>query len=205
MIPSIAPNSIGPTAVIVTTISGTVQIASKTITTSKLVEDTEKMFDIRWMACILSSKFAVGKNNLKIGVYDLDTITHEYLESALIYAKLRCDLDSEQLGQRIRIRREQLGLSQEELGELVEKDQKAISQYEKGTRRVLAVDIQNLSRALQVSILYFFEEEVSQDDMDWEPLESFHRLPTTHYQRMVIKAVDELYSAILESMKDSFK
>jgi transcriptional regulator with XRE-family HTH domain len=107
-------------------------------------------------------------------------------------------LKSEILGQRIRVRREQLSLSQEQLGELIDKDQRAISEYETGKRRVLAVDLPDLSRALNVPIVYFFSEELSESDLDQTLLENFHHLPTQEYQHMIIRVLADISATILK-------
>lgn len=112
-------------------------------------------------------------------------------------------MNSEQLGQRIKQAREHRALSQEDLGELVEKDQRAISEYESGKRRVLAIDLPALAQALNVSILYFFEGEVGETDLDRALLEPFHRLPSLDYQQTVINLLDQFCEAILRNQLSS--
>ncbi len=81
----------------------------------------------------------------------------------------------QQLGERIRQAREALGLSQDELADRVKRDQRSISEYENGKRRIYAHDLPTFAEALQVSIGYFFREVVSSDDVDIMLLEAFHQ------------------------------
>lgn len=61
------------------------------------------------------------------------------------------------LGQRIRVLREHRGLTQMELGALIDKDFQAISRMEKGRVNPSAYQIYVLAEALDVSIAEFFE------------------------------------------------
>ena len=61
------------------------------------------------------------------------------------------------VGARMRLRRRELGLSQERLGEVLGITFQQIQKYEKGTNRVGASRLEALSRALDVPIGYFFE------------------------------------------------
>ena len=112
-------------------------------------------------------------------------------------------MDSEQLGLRIKQARERRALSQEDLGQLVEKDQRAISEYESGKRRVLAIDLPVLAQALEVPILYFFEGELAEVDLDHALLEPFHRLPSLDYQQTLVNLLYQLCEAILRNEHSS--
>lgn len=57
-------------------------------------------------------------------------------------------------------------MSQDELAERVERDQRSISEYENGKRRIYAHDLPKFALALQVPISYFFEAVASPDDLD---------------------------------------
>jgi transcriptional regulator with XRE-family HTH domain len=98
-------------------------------------------------------------------------------------------LDTKLLGSRIREARERVGLSQEELAAAVSKDQGAISEYESGKRRLSATDLPALARALNVSLLYFYEGEVSGSDLDRAILHEFHQLPSTETKQAAIEIV----------------
>ena len=61
------------------------------------------------------------------------------------------------VGSRVRMRRIMLGMSQEKLGEALGLTFQQVQKYEKGTNRVGASRLWELSRVLGVPITYFFE------------------------------------------------
>ena len=71
------------------------------------------------------------------------------------------------VGSRIRLRRTLMGMSQERLGEALGLTFQQIQKYERGVNRVGASRLFDLSRVLDVSISFFF------DDMP-EPLAGLH-------------------------------
>jgi transcriptional regulator with XRE-family HTH domain len=66
------------------------------------------------------------------------------------------------VGQRIRVRRALLGLSQEKLAEAIGITFQQVQKYERGTNRVSAGRLFQLSSILEVPISYFFDQSVSQ-------------------------------------------
>ncbi|KQS65307.1 Cro/Cl family transcriptional regulator [Rhizobium sp. Leaf371] len=62
------------------------------------------------------------------------------------------------VGSRIRLRRTMLGMSQEKLGEALGITFQQIQKYEKGTNRVGASRLQNISAILNVPVSFFFED-----------------------------------------------
>jgi transcriptional regulator with XRE-family HTH domain len=62
------------------------------------------------------------------------------------------------VGGRIRVRRMMLGMSQEKLGEALGITFQQIQKYEKGTNRVGASRLQNISSVLQTPPAYFFQD-----------------------------------------------
>ena len=62
------------------------------------------------------------------------------------------------VGSRIRLRRTMLGMSQEKLGEALGITFQQIQKYEKGTNRVGASRLQNISTVLNVPVSFFFED-----------------------------------------------
>ena len=62
------------------------------------------------------------------------------------------------VGSRIRLRRTMLGMSQEKLGESLGITFQQIQKYEKGTNRVGASRLQNISNILNVPVSFFFED-----------------------------------------------
>ena len=62
------------------------------------------------------------------------------------------------VGGRMRLRRTLLGLSQEKLGEAIGLTFQQVQKYERGTNRVGASRMFDLSRVLDVPVSYFFDE-----------------------------------------------
>lgn len=66
------------------------------------------------------------------------------------------------VGARIRLRRTLLGLSQERLGELIGLTFQQVQKYERGSNRVGASRLYDLSRVLDVPMSFFFEDMVEE-------------------------------------------
>lgn len=98
-------------------------------------------------------------------------------------------VDQAELGKRIRRARERIGMSQEGLAEAVERDQKAISEYESGKRKLPATDIPTFATVLGVPFSYFFEGEFELDELDQVLLREFHTLPTIEDKHSALQAV----------------
>ena len=62
------------------------------------------------------------------------------------------------VGARVRLRRNMLGLSQEKLGESLGITFQQIQKYEKGTNRIGASRLQQLSEILKTPISFFFDD-----------------------------------------------
>ncbi|KKJ77601.1 XRE family transcriptional regulator [Kiloniella litopenaei] len=62
------------------------------------------------------------------------------------------------VGQRLRLRRTLLGLSQEKLGEALGLTFQQVQKYERGTNRIGASRLYDLARVLDIDIGYFFDE-----------------------------------------------
>ena len=98
-------------------------------------------------------------------------------------------MDQRELGKRIRRARERIGMSQEALAESVERDQKAISEYETGKRKLPAIELPTYAHALGVPISYFFDDEFHVDDLDQLLLQEFHFLSELEDRQAAIQAV----------------
>ena len=61
------------------------------------------------------------------------------------------------VGSRVRMRRIMLGMSQEKLGEALGLTFQQVQKYEKGTNRIGASRLQQMSGILQVPVSFFFE------------------------------------------------
>lgn len=62
------------------------------------------------------------------------------------------------VGSRIRLRRQMIGMSQEKLGEILGITFQQVQKYEKGSNRVSASRMHHMSKALGVTIQYFFDD-----------------------------------------------
>ncbi|MBZ0282479.1 MAG: helix-turn-helix domain-containing protein [Anaerolineae bacterium] len=98
-------------------------------------------------------------------------------------------VDQRELGKRIRQARERIGMSQEGLAEAVQRDQKAVSEYETGKRKLPAIDIPTFASILGVPFSYFFEGELHLDELDQVLLQQFHTLPTQEDRQTALQAV----------------
>jgi len=63
-----------------------------------------------------------------------------------------------QVGSRVRLRRNMLGLSQEKLGEAIGLTFQQVQKYERGTNRIGASRLHELSRVLDVPVEFFFDD-----------------------------------------------
>jgi transcriptional regulator with XRE-family HTH domain len=61
------------------------------------------------------------------------------------------------VGSRVRMRRMMLGMSQEKLGDALGLTFQQVQKYEKGTNRIGASRLQQISHVLQVPVEFFFE------------------------------------------------
>ncbi len=63
----------------------------------------------------------------------------------------------EHVGRRVRMRRRVLAMSQEKLGDALGLTFQQVQKYEKGTNRIGASRLQQISRILRVPVAFFFE------------------------------------------------
>lgn len=77
------------------------------------------------------------------------------------------------VGSRVRMRRVLLGMSQEKLGEALSLTFQQVQKYEKGTNRIGASRLQQISKTLNVPPAYFFDGAPSfEDGAETNPLHS---------------------------------
>jgi transcriptional regulator with XRE-family HTH domain len=98
-------------------------------------------------------------------------------------------VDAAIFGSRIREARERLGISQEELAERLNKKQRAISEYENGNRRMFVTDLPDLAQVLGVPVSYFFDGEITKDQLDEVILSEFRRLSTPDAKQLIVGIV----------------
>ncbi|MGH6898888.1 MAG: helix-turn-helix domain-containing protein [Geminicoccaceae bacterium] len=75
------------------------------------------------------------------------------------------------VGERIRLRRAELGLTQEQLAEALDVSYQQIQKYETGANRISASRIFQMARRLDVDLGYFFEGLSLDDPTAQAPLE----------------------------------
>lgn len=98
-------------------------------------------------------------------------------------------MNPKQFGTRLRLARERQGMSQEDLALSVKKNQGAISEYENGVRKIYVTDLPKFADALGVSILYFFDDILTETDFQRALLQEFEKLPSNEWKQTVIDIV----------------
>jgi transcriptional regulator with XRE-family HTH domain len=71
------------------------------------------------------------------------------------------------VGSRVRMRRMMLGMSQEKLGDALGLTFQQVQKYEKGTNRIGASRLQQISQILQVPVAFFFEGAPDVPNANW--------------------------------------
>lgn len=108
------------------------------------------------------------------------------------------------VGKRIRLRRSALSISQTELAERLGLTFQQIQKYERGSNRVSCSRLVELSKALDVSIVYFFEDTGSDegrlfDQLDLRIIPEVRRLVSA-FQKIENTQERRLAIALMESM-----
>ena len=68
---------------------------------------------------------------------------------------------SREIGEKLRKRRQTVGLSQERLAEILNVSYQQVQRYENGTNKLNVENLQLIAQALTVPVAYFFQEEHS--------------------------------------------
>jgi transcriptional regulator with XRE-family HTH domain len=127
------------------------------------------------------------------------------------------------VGSRVRMRRMMLGMSQEKLGDALALTFQQVQKYEKGTNRIGASRLQQISRILQVPPAFFFEgaPHLADNGAMADPLEAapsptyvsdflatsdglsltkaFMRIPNPKLRRRIVDLVQEMAGEDTES------
>lgn len=103
-------------------------------------------------------------------------------------------MDTKELGERIRTARERLGISQEELAQRISRDQRAVSFYESGQRKIFAVDLPTLAQALQVPVTYFFTDNLTESEL--QIIREIESLPDAEAQQAAIEFIRLLHKVL---------
>jgi transcriptional regulator with XRE-family HTH domain len=81
----------------------------------------------------------------------------EQVKEIRVMAKKAPNPIDKHVGSRVRMRRMMLGMSQEKLGDALGLTFQQVQKYEKGTNRIGASRLQQISHILQVPVAFFFE------------------------------------------------
>lgn len=87
--------------------------------------------------------------------------------------KGRATAMDEHVGQRLRMRRNIMGLSQEKLAELLGITFQQIQKYERGSNRISAGRLHELSKILEIQIGWFFEQFDAKNEIKYERIPGF--------------------------------
>jgi transcriptional regulator with XRE-family HTH domain len=86
------------------------------------------------------------------------------------------NLTDKHVGQRVRMRRLMLGMSQEKLGDAIGLTFQQVQKYEKGTNRISSSRMQQIANVLQVAPPFFFEGVPGQSKtVDHAPMPNYCR------------------------------
>jgi transcriptional regulator with XRE-family HTH domain len=113
------------------------------------------------------------------------------------------------VGSRVRMRRMMLGMSQEKLGDSLGLTFQQVQKYEKGTNRIGASRLQQISIILQVPVAFFFEGAPGPDGLaegaspeyvtdflsssdGLNLVKAFTRIPNAALRRRVVDLVEEM-------------
>jgi transcriptional regulator with XRE-family HTH domain len=126
------------------------------------------------------------------------------------------------VGSRVRMRRMMLGMSQEKLGDALALTFQQVQKYEKGTNRIGASRLQQISQILQVPVAFFFEgaphltDALATESMESAPSPSyvsdflatsdglsltkaFMRIPDPKLRRRIVDLVQQIAGEDTES------
>ncbi len=89
-------------------------------------------------------------------VYSTEIASNGDVEECVMAKKAPNPIDKH-VGSRVRMRRMMLSMSQEKLGDALDLTFQQVQKYEKGTNRIGASRLQQISHILQVPVAFFFE------------------------------------------------
>ncbi|EPJ9673710.1 TPA: helix-turn-helix transcriptional regulator [Citrobacter freundii] len=95
-------------------------------------------------------------------------------------AKLTSDTADKKVGQRIQMRRKELGMTAQQLSEQVDISQQQLSRYERGTNKINVSHLVNIAAGLNTPISWFF--------IDCQP--EFERVVEEHQEYIPIQDAD---------------
>jgi transcriptional regulator with XRE-family HTH domain len=105
-------------------------------------------------------------------------------------------INSAEIGMKIRLLRQQAGLSQERLAELVGVTFQQIQKYENGHTTLNIIKLQQLANALQSSAADFFTpsetQQIKLSDEEGELLQSFRKIKNAEIRNCILKLIGNI-------------
>ena len=105
------------------------------------------------------------------------------------------------VGSRVRMQRMSIGMSQEKLGEALGLTFQQVQKYEKGTNRIGAARLQQISRALNVPMAFFFDGAPALDETA-TALQGFAEAGTNYVVDFVSSAEGMLLNKAFARIRD---
>lgn len=96
------------------------------------------------------------------------------------------------VGRRVRMRRNQIGMSQTTLGEDLGITFQQVQKYERGSNRICTSKLYEIANALSVPITYFFEDLTPGDKTEREPVAALERHKEYLSSKEVYKLIDTM-------------
>ena len=109
-----------------------------------------------------------------------------------------------EVGRRIRLRRQELGVSQTKLGDALKVSFQQVQKYEKGINRVSAGRLQQIAGFLQVPIMFFYDDlgkgssEIStllESAYALRVLKAFSKIRDRNLQRRAVELIEAMADA----------
>lgn len=106
-----------------------------------------------------------------------------------------------EVGRRIRLRRQELGISQTKLGDALKVSFQQVQKYEKGVNRVSAGRLQQIAGILQVPIMFFYDDlgkgssEIStllESAYALRVLKAFSKIKDRNLQRRAVELIEAM-------------
>lgn len=79
-------------------------------------------------------------------------------------------VSSKEIGEKVRKRRQKVGLSQERLAEILSVSYQQVQRYENGSNKLNVENLQLIAQALMVPVAYFFQEQYPQSVAETGPV-----------------------------------
>jgi transcriptional regulator with XRE-family HTH domain len=109
----------------------------------------------------------------------------------------------QEVGRRLRIRRLQLGMSQQSLGTSIGLTFQQVQKYEKGMSRISAGRLHEIARVLEIPISYFFDDmatgkgvgqlfEFLETAYSLRLLQAFARIKNSQIQKSTVELVEQI-------------